>query len=130
MLNAVGRRIYLANEAMDMRCGINKLSAWVESRLDADPFAGDVFVFLSRDRRRVKMLVGDVSGYWLCMKRLDRGRFARPAPQVVEGGMATVALSAADLQLMLEGVTVHSATYRAHGRGPQPGADWRNASGL
>jgi transposase len=128
MLNAVGRRIYLANEAMDMRCGIDKLSAWGESRLDADPSAGDVFVFLSRDRRRVKMLVWDVSGYWLCMKRLDRGRFARPAPQVVDGGIPTVALSAADLQLMLEGVTVHSATYRAHGRGPQPGADWRNQS--
>lgn len=129
MLNAVGRRIYLASEAMDMRCGINKLSAWVESQIAADPFAGDVFVFLSRDCRRVKLLVWDVSGYWLCMKRLDRGRFSRPQPRMIDGGVPTVALSAADLQLLLEGVTVHSATYHAHGGAPAVGAPWRPGSG-
>lgn len=116
MLNAVGRRIFLAREAMDMRSGIDRLAGWVESRLGGDPFAGDVFVFVGRDRRRVKLLVWDVSGYWLCLKRLDRGRFAPPPPSVVSGGVATVALSAADLQLLLEGITVHHATYRAHGR--------------
>lgn len=119
MLNAVGRRIFLARDPMDMRSGIDRLAGWVESRMGGDPFAGDVFVFVGRDRRRVKMLVWDVSGYWLCLKRLDRGRFAPPPPSVVAGGVPTVALSAADLQLLLEGITVHHATYRAHGRGPR-----------
>jgi len=130
MLNAVGRRIFLAVGAMDMRRGIDKLAGWVESAIEADPFAGDVFVFVSRDRRRVKILVWDVSGWWLCMKRLDRGRFSPPAAPVVEGGMPTVALSAADLQLLLEGVTVHGATYRAHGGRPGAPAPWRSESEL
>jgi len=65
------------------------------------------------------LLVWDVSGYWLCLKRLDRGRFAPPPPSVVSGGVPTVALSAAELQLLLEGITVHHATYRAHGHAPR-----------
>jgi transposase len=119
MLNAVGRRIFLAREPTDMRSGIDRLAGWVESRLGGDPFAGDVFVFVGRDRRRAKLLVWDVSGYWLCLKRLDRGRFAPPPAPVVQGGVPTVALSAAELQLLLEGITVHQATYRAHGHGPR-----------
>src|SRR5690606_3540135 len=119
MLNAVGRRIFLAREPMDMRSGIDRLAGWVESRLGGDPFAGDVFVFVGRDRRRGKLLVWDVSGYWLCLKRLDRGRFAPPPPSVVSGGVPTVALSAAELQLLLEGITVHHATHRAHGHAPR-----------
>lgn len=119
MLNAVGRRIFLARDPMDMRSGIDRLAGWVESRMGGDPFAGDVFVFVGRDRRRVKLLVWDVSGYWLCLKRLDHGRFAPPPPAVVAGGVPTMALSAAELQLLLEGITVHQATYRAHGHAPR-----------
>ena len=124
MLNALGRRIFLAIGPMDMRRGIDKLAGWVESQIASDPFAGDVFVFVSRDRRRVKILVWDTSGWWLCMKRLDRGRFSPPPAPVVAGGVATVGLSASDLQLLLEGVTVHAATYRAHGRAPGGDQRW------
>jgi len=115
-MNFMGRRIFLARDPMDMRRGMDRLSAWVQTTLQEDPYVGDVFVFLSKDRKRVKYLVWDVSGYWLAMKRLESGRFPRPQEQAttVSSGKPAVILSAAELALLLEGINVHHATYHQH----------------
>lgn len=126
MLSTVGRRVYLATEPMDMRRGIDRLASWVEGQLQADPFAGDLFVFLSRDGRRVKVLAWESSGYWLCMKRLESGRFSRPRKRVLQTGEQVVTLSPAELGMLLEGIDAHRVTYREHYRRPEPerpGAD-------
>lgn len=119
MLDVSNRRIFLATEAMDMRRGIDRLAGWVESHLSADPYAGDMFVFLSRNLQRVKILVWDMSGYWLCMKRLESGRFSRPRKRVLETGEAAVSLSPAELGLLFEGIDIHRATYRSHYHRPE-----------
>ncbi len=115
-MNFMGRRIFLASQAMDMRRGMDRLSSWVHTTLKEDPYVGDVFVFLSKDRKRVKYLVWDVSGYWLAMKRLESGRFPRPQKSVVngDGGTTAIILSAAELALLFEGINVHHATYHQH----------------
>lgn len=113
-MNFMGRRIFLARDAMDMRRGMDKLSAWVQSTLKEDPFVGDVFVFLSKDGKRVKYLVWDVSGYWLAMKRLESGRFPRPHEKICDDGTKAVILSAAELALLFEGINIHHATYHQH----------------
>ena len=114
MLNFGSRQVYLATECCDMRWGVPRLSGWIESRDDIQPLAGDIFVFLGRDYKRVKILVWDVSGYWLCSKRLQAGRFVRPALPSPVGKRPTVTLSAAELGLLLEGIHVHRATYSNH----------------
>jgi transposase len=119
MLSTVGRRIFLAIEPMDMRRGIDRLASWVEGALRADPYAGDLFVFLSRDLRRVKVLAWESSGYWLCMKRLQAGRFVRPRQRLLATGEQVVDLSSAELGMLLEGIDVHRATYRNHYRRPE-----------
>jgi transposase len=122
MLSTVGRRIFLATEPMDMRRGIDRLAGWVEGELRADPFAGDLFVFLSRDARRVKVLAWESSGYWLCMKRLESGRFSRPRTRVLQTGEVVVTLSPAELGMLLEGIEAHRVTYREHHHRP-PGTN-------
>lgn len=119
MLNVNNRRIFLATEPMDMRRGIDRLAGWVESHLSADPYVGDIFVFLSRNHKRVKLLVWDVSGYWLCMKRLESGRFSRPRKRVLNTGEVAVSLSSAELGLLFEGTDIHRATYRSHYHRPE-----------
>jgi len=69
-------RILLAVEPVDFRRGIDGLAALCRQVLAADPFDGTVFVFCGRSRRAVKCLVYDSQGFWLCQKRLSRGRFA------------------------------------------------------
>jgi transposase len=38
-----------------------------------DPLSGEVYAFCNRGRTRLKLLVWDGSGLWLCAKRLEQG---------------------------------------------------------
>jgi transposase len=93
-----GVRAYLCVEPVDMRKSIDGLSQLVGSAFSADPFGGEVFVFLSRRRDKVKLLWWDRHGFWLAYKRLERGRFPKPEQ------IAQRALSAAELMAYLEGI--------------------------
>ncbi len=68
-------RIFLARKPVDFRKGIDSLAAVCRSVLGNDPFSGAVFLFTNRRRTAVKILTYDGQGFWLCMKRLSRGRF-------------------------------------------------------
>ncbi len=113
-----GRRIFLARAPTDMRKSFDTLAALVANDLGEDPVSGDIFVFVSRSRERVKILVWDASGFWLCAKRLEAGRFAVPAESVVDDGRPRVQLSPAQIHMLLEGINVHRATYHRHYRHP------------
>jgi transposase len=68
-------RVYLFTQATDMRCGFERLAALVQEQVQRSVIAGGVFVFLSRERRRVKLLWWDRDGYALYYKRLEAGVF-------------------------------------------------------
>ena len=111
-----GHRIFLAKGATDMRKSFDTLAALVQAALGEDPYSGDVFVFVGKRRDRVKVLVWEVSGFWLCSKRLERGTFAVGGRLEGPGAAGRVALSAAELHALLEGIDVHRATYHQHYR--------------
>ena len=71
-------RIYVAVEAVDMRKGFDGLYGLVRDQLGQDPLSGYLFLFSNRTRTRLKALVWDGSGLWVCAKRRER-RFRRPA---------------------------------------------------
>jgi transposase len=68
-------RVLVAVETADFRCGIDGLAQRCRAVLEADPFSGTVFVFRNRRRTAIKLLVYDGQGFWLCHKRMSRGRF-------------------------------------------------------
>ncbi len=103
------RRIFLSRAATDMRRGIDRLVSTVATELGEDPRAGDCFVFIGRDRRRLKVLAWDAGGYWLCAKRLDAGTFAL-AP--ADDSSASVVVSPTQMHLLLAGIDVKTARYR------------------
>ena len=72
-------RIYIAVEGVDMRKGFDGLYGLVRDRLGHDPLSGHLFLFANRERTRLKVLVWDGSGLWVCAKRLEKGRFHWPA---------------------------------------------------
>ena len=68
-------KIYVAIEAVDMRKGFEGLYGLVRDQLGTDPLSGHLFLFSNRTRTRLKALVWDGSGLWVCAKRLEKGRF-------------------------------------------------------
>jgi transposase len=68
-------RILLATKPVDFRRGIDGLSRICREVMEADPFSGYVFVFRNRRGTSIKLLVYDGQGFWLCQKRLSKGRF-------------------------------------------------------
>ena len=78
---------------------MNGLAALVQTSLESDPFCGHLFVFRGRAGDLLKILWWSGDGLCLFAKRLERGRFVWP--QATSG---TVALSAAQLSMLLEGI--------------------------
>ena len=68
-------RILLAVEPADFRKGIDGLAAVCRQVLKKDPFSGYVFVFRNKKANAIKVLMYDGQGFWLCQKRLSKGRF-------------------------------------------------------
>lgn len=67
--------IWMMVVPVDMRRGIDGLSALVEQVLQRSPCSGSAFVFCNRAGNRIKVLLWDGTGVWLCQRRLHRGRF-------------------------------------------------------
>lgn len=75
------------------------LAALVQTALSENPFSGHVFVFRGRRGDLVKLLWFDGDGVCLFAKRLERGHFVWP-----QATSSSVALSAAQLSMLLEGI--------------------------
>lgn len=71
-------RIWLVLEPMDLRRGIDGLSLWLQERLGQRPSAGSAFIFRNRSGQRIKVVLWDGTGVWLCSRRLHQGRFVWP----------------------------------------------------
>ena len=94
-------RIYVAAGATDMRKNFNGLHGLVRDQLGCDPESGHVFLFANARRNRLKLLVYDGSGLWVCAKRLDGGRFRWPAR---DSAAKKIVLSHEELALLLGGI--------------------------
>ncbi len=91
-------KILLAVEPADFRKGIDGLAVLCRKILQKDPFSGYLFVFINKRRTAIKILCYDSQGFWLCQKRLSKGRFnwwpaKEPSPERI--------LDAHELQMLL-----------------------------
>lgn len=94
-------RVYLSLRATDMRCGCDRLSQAVEEHFGRNSLDGALYVFLSRDRKKVKILHWEKDGYWLHYKRLEASTF-----QVKRKENGTEELTGVDLKTLLSGVNL------------------------
>jgi len=91
--------VYAHTAPVDMRRSFDGLFALVEQGLGRDPLSGDMFLFVSRNRRRAKVLLWDGTGLCVYAKRLEKGRFTCLSSSVE----TSLRLTMTELQLFLEG---------------------------
>lgn len=90
-------KILAAVDPVDFRKGIDGLAGLCLNRLAQDPLSGTIFLFRNRSRTAIKVLVYDGQGFWLCSKRLSKGKF-NWWPKGTEG---TVNIDCRELQTLL-----------------------------
>lgn len=93
-------KIFLRPGPTDLRLGYEGLYQLVRTVLGQDPLSGHVFAFCNRSRTRLKLLVWDTTGLWLCSKRLESGTFTWTAEGPAD------ALTAAQLWALVAGLEV------------------------
>lgn len=96
--------VFAFDAPVDMRRGFDGLFSLVGEQMKSDPLCGDLFLFVSRDRRRAKVLYWDGTGLCVFAKRLEQGRFV--APWRRESGSGPLRLTTSELALLLEGSEV------------------------
>jgi transposase len=102
-------KIYVAVEAVDMRKGFEGLYGLVGDQLGADPLSGHLFLFSNRTRTRLKALVWDGSGLWVCSKRLEKGRFRWPEAKPQQ---RAVTMRTEELAMLVNGLDLKQARQR------------------
>ena len=111
-------KIYLGTEPVDMRKGFEGLFGLVRDQLGHDPLSGHLFLFTNRSHSRLKALVWDGSGLWVCAKRLERGRFHWP--ETIEAG--SVSMRSEELAMLINGMDLAQARPRANWYRREPAA--------
>ncbi len=91
--------VWLVVEAVDMRQGIDGLSLRIQQALGRSPCDGSAYAFRNRAGNRIKLLVWDGTGVWLCVRRLHQGRFTWP-----QSNDATCVLKQAEWRWLTAGV--------------------------
>ena len=102
-------RYYLAPGSVDMRKGIYSLYQIVRSALKRNPLSDEFFIFLSKNKRCLKILHWEDDGFLLYHKRLEQGTYETPKNHVFNG---IYSIEWRTFVLMMEGVSMRTAKFR------------------
>jgi transposase len=92
-------KVFAATEPVDLRKSFDTLFAYCRDRIKKDPLSGHVFLFINKDRDRLKALFWDGTGLVLICKRLEVGRFTLLNRRLGD----TLEMSASEFALLFEG---------------------------
>jgi transposase len=98
-------RVFVRPGATDMRKQINGLALIAEQAMEANVFEPSLFLFCNGERRILKALYWDRTGFCLWQKSLQKARY--PWPRSSE--QARMEIDAAKLRMLLEGIDFWSA---------------------
>lgn len=90
-----------------MRKSFDGLSGLVRDKLMREPLSGEVFVFLSRRKNQIRLLLWEGDGFSLYSKRLEKGTFELPA-----ASEDSIELNCDQLLFILKGIKLSSVEKR------------------
>lgn len=93
------------SRAADMRRGFDSLCGMVREEFLQNPMSGDVFIFLSKRKDRIKLLQWQGDGIAIFQKRLEKGTYEMPP---IDPETLSAEISPQNLLLILEGIKLSS----------------------
>ena len=102
-------RYYLYNQITDMCKGCYDLCGIMQNELKKNILSGDVFVFINRRHKQIKLLQWDKYGFALNEKKLEKGTVEKP--DFVQKG-TDILLTHLQLQHILQAVILQSVTHK------------------
>ena len=102
-------RYFIYRSGCDMRKGYDGLSGLIRNEWKMNPLSGDVFIFLSKQRNKIKLLHWQNDGFVIYSKRLEKGTFELPKEKLIEN---KIEISAHQLQFILDGIYLSSIKKR------------------
>ena len=102
-------RYFIYRSGCDMRKGYDGLSGLVRNEWKMNPLSGDIFIFLSKQRNKIKLLHWQGDGFVIYSKRLEKGTFELPKEKLSEN---KIEITGHQLQFILEGITLSSIKKR------------------
>lgn len=94
--------LYYMPEVKDMRLGYYRLTEIVRQQYKRDPHTGDVYLFISKDRRRIRIFRYENQAYYLYEKYYDRGLTFMKLQFDLETGERTYKIDYKELVALLE----------------------------
>lgn len=73
-------QVFLHSEPVDMGWSMDRLSLLIQQLDGRSPCDGMSYGFTNRNNSRLKLLIWDGNGIWLCHRRLHEGRIRWPMP--------------------------------------------------
>jgi transposase len=102
-------RIFLCMTPTNMNYSFDGLMGQAQQIFDQDPCSGHLFLFLNRNRDRIKILFWDQDGFCIFYKRLEAGSFQLPR---TADGQQGVELDYTQLTRLLNGLDLQTARRR------------------
>jgi transposase len=102
-------RVFLCTMPTKMNYSFDTLMGLAQQIFDQDPLSGHLFLFVSRQRDRLKILFWDHDGLAIFYKRLEAGTFQLPRSV---GGAQGVELDERQLNRLLTGLDLRTGRRR------------------
>jgi transposase len=102
-------RVFLCTLPTKMNYSFDTLMGLAQQVFDEDPLSGHLFLFVNRERDRLKILFWDHDGLAIFYKRLEAGTFQLPT---TPGGQQGFELDERQLNRLLTGLDLRTGRRR------------------
>ncbi len=109
MFSITSRRYHLYRHPTDMRKSFDGLCGLVQGKLQQNPCSGDLYIFINKQRNRMKLLRWEPGGFVLFYKRLEKGTFE--LPQTSKSGLGQE-IDYGQLAMIITGMSLKNASKR------------------
>ena len=111
MLRLTGSfRYFFCSENVSFKYRHNGLASYIKCSLQREPSNGDIYIFMSKNQRKLRVFYYHHRGFILTEKVLSEGKFLRP---VYDESARCYRMSWSDFVRMLEGIVPGKEYFRA-----------------